>query len=336
MIVLTNKVYISGIGNITVNGRTDKVDFNDIADSLSHLNKEHLRNIDHISQLTIATATKALHDSGIVGRVDYENDFNLIVGTEYSALKSIHDFDMTAVSMGPLAVNPGLFPNTVLNSPICQVGIQLGFTGSMFTVCNGFVSSLDALGLSFQLIQSGKSDLIVSGGVDEFSELVAKINNSGSTCQESCVLFVLETENRINKTAKKYYAEIVGYDSCFFNQKSDDALSEQLNKLYNELLEKYNFTTDTIVGLYISTPFNKETENKLVKTFVQSINYACDYAILQNKYFGVTASVQLSNVCQTVNSKGVKVFLSIDTGKIAILIIKDNVENSSLYVDERA
>ena len=105
---------------------------------------------------------------------------------------------------------------------------KLGIEGGSFTTTTACAASATAVGIGYDLIQSGKANLVVAGGADPLNEFsyygfnslralshnVCKpfdINRDGINIGEGCGFIILESlENALQRKAK-IYAEILGY-----------------------------------------------------------------------------------------------------------------------------
>lgn len=199
------------------------------------------RNVDRISKIALASAAMILnsHKSNI------ENNCGIILGTQFSATESIHNYDMEALEKGALSVNPSLFPNTVLNSPTCQISIQFSLPGPVYTLMNGLVSSLDAIGLGYNFIKTGMSQMVLAGGVDEACELQEKILSGGRDLGEAGGFLLLESV----VSEKKVLAEIVAYKSRKLNR--DNA--ETIGDLIHETLASAGDMANGLLGISVGS-----------------------------------------------------------------------------------
>lgn len=85
-------------------------------------------------------------------------DAPLFFGSPYSCLKSLHEFDEVSVRKGALSINPGLFPNTVLNSPSCRASIHHRISSPILNFINGAGSGFDAMEFAALCLFNGEYD----------------------------------------------------------------------------------------------------------------------------------------------------------------------------------
>ena len=209
-----NRVYITGMGlimgtQVSGDGRCRYIDPGVLAEIDADPNHRYL---DRVSKLSMMAVQLALQDRGPAVTKEQAIDYGLILGTEYGVLDSIHHFDLTALEKGPLAVSPMLFPNTVLSSAACQMSIRFSLAGPVYTVNNGFTSSLDAVGVAYQHVKQGLAPLMLAGGVDEITPLSLKIHQRTMQCAEASGFICIE--NGLPGTLARPLAEILEFHSA--------------------------------------------------------------------------------------------------------------------------
>jgi 3-oxoacyl-[acyl-carrier-protein] synthase II len=148
-----------------------------------YLSGRPLRPLDRASQLATAACGLALEDSGWSSAARAGTDLSLVVGTMFSGMHTIAEFDRTALTSGPASVSPMAFANTVINAAAGQAAIWHNLRGINSTVAAGSVSGLWAVGYSADLVRQGRSEALLAGGVDEFSlESFTGFDRAGSLC----------------------------------------------------------------------------------------------------------------------------------------------------------
>ena len=85
----------------------------------------------YLSLIHILSSIKKLFSETEVA----DKNIPVFFGSSFSSLKSLHDFNMVYEKKGALSVNPGLFPNTVLNSPSCRASIYHKITQPIYNIC---------------------------------------------------------------------------------------------------------------------------------------------------------------------------------------------------------
>jgi 3-oxoacyl-[acyl-carrier-protein] synthase II len=134
------------------------------------LGEKGLRLLDRSTRLASVAAKLALEDAGLEINEGNSCATGVALGTTFGSLKSICDFDREALLSGPQYVNPGLFPNTVINSPASQISIRFNIKGFNATISSAFCSSLEAIAYAADFIKMGRAEAALAGGVEELCE----------------------------------------------------------------------------------------------------------------------------------------------------------------------
>ena len=209
-------------------------------DPQSILGKKGLRNLDRSTKLACCAAKLALDDAGISNPIseDETDKFGVSLGSTMGSVWSISEFDKESLREGPRAVNPALFPNTVINSPASNVSIKFNIQGFNTTIATGFSSGLDAIYYAMNMLDQYEYDVVLAGGVEELCEQTYKgfhkighlagsrtgkteLNcpfdkrRNGILMGEGSAILVLETLKSALKRKAKIYAEILGYGTSF-------------------------------------------------------------------------------------------------------------------------
>ncbi|UCD15323.1 MAG: beta-ketoacyl-[acyl-carrier-protein] synthase family protein, partial [Candidatus Omnitrophota bacterium] len=133
------------------------------------LGPKGLRNLDR-STLFILTAAKcAIEDANLVIDESNTDNIGICTGTTFSHLWSIAEFDREVFEGGLAFSNPALFPSNVINSASSQVSIKFNIQGFNTTVSTGYTSSLEALKYASIALDTGKSKIVLVGGVDSLT-----------------------------------------------------------------------------------------------------------------------------------------------------------------------
>lgn len=136
-------------------------------DPKSYLGKKNMRPLDRAARLVATAAHLALEDSGWSVEARSGHDVGLVLGTMYGSVRTIAEFDRHAVVEGPSYASPLDFANTVINAAAGQAAIWHGLRGINSTIATGQTSGLRAIAYATGLIESGRSDALLSGGAEE-------------------------------------------------------------------------------------------------------------------------------------------------------------------------
>ncbi len=209
-----------------------------------------IRRLDRASQFAIAASKLALADAKFTVTRENSSRVGVVLGSGFCGLSSSEEFHRGQVLKGFLDLNPMLFPNTVPNAPSSYVSIELGIQGVNSTLVQSFCTAEAAISFACDQLRKGRADLILTGGVDELSELLFrgfsdlhllatdqgygekscpydKMRN-GLVLGEGAGLLVVENEANARSRGARIYGYILGYSLTGKSPKGDG--SEDLNR----------------------------------------------------------------------------------------------------------
>ena len=202
-----------------------------------YLGPKGLRNLDRTTLLSLVAAKLAIEDAKLEITPENCHDIGVVLGSTMGSVHSISTFDIEGLREGPRYVNPALFPNTVINSPASQISIRFGIKGLNATIGTGFTASLNALEYAIDMLQLGRIQTVLVGGVEElcietfsgFHELGlfrSSVNDNSkvvvlesptdiTTLGEGAGLLVIELLQSAEARGVVPYAEVLGVSSSF-------------------------------------------------------------------------------------------------------------------------
>lgn len=211
-----------------------------------------IRRLDRASQFSIAASKLALADAQFSVTREKSSRVGVVLGSGFCGLSSSEEFHKSQVLKDFLDFNPMLFPNTVPNAASSHVSIELGIEGVNCTLVQSFCSAETAVIFGCDQIRRGRSDLILTGGVDELSEilfrgfsdlhLLAKDEGHGEKSRpydrmrnglilaEGAGILAIEPEGHARSRGAKIYGYILGYGSAGQSpkEKEPEAISRSI------------------------------------------------------------------------------------------------------------
>lgn len=207
-------------------------------DPTIYMGVKGLRLLDRSTKLMVSSAKLCIQDSQYIITEENTDDCGVSVGTTLGSLKSIAEFDEVTLREGPRYVNPGLFPNTVINSPASQISIWHKIKGFNTTISTGFTSSLDAMSYAYDFLQYGRANVIYTGSVEElcwhtffgfhtleflsgskegqeFVNCPFDARRNGITFGEGACLLCFEDYDHAIARNAPIQAEVLGFGTCF-------------------------------------------------------------------------------------------------------------------------
>ena len=245
-----------------------------------------IRRLDRASQFAIAASKLALADAQFTVTQENSSRVGVVLGSGFCGLSSSEEFHRAQVLEGFLDLNPMLFPNTVPNAPSSYVSIELGIQGVNSTLVQSFCTAEAAIFFACEQLRKRKADLILTGGVDELSELLFRgfldlrllatdqghgenscpydRMRNGLVLGEGAGLLVIENEEHARSRGAKICGYILGYSLTGKSLKGDG--SEDLNRSIKMALNgKESTSVDYLSGAGNSSRGLDALEAKAVK-----------------------------------------------------------------------
>jgi 3-oxoacyl-[acyl-carrier-protein] synthase II len=137
-----------------------------------HLGRKGLRNIDRLTAIGLIATQQALANAG-PGSASRSRT-GVVVGTSTGSVVSLAELAHDTLTQDrPYLVNPVQFTNNVMNACAAQIAIWNELSGLNATVAGGQLASIFALRCARVLLDRGRADRLVVGGVEETSEHTA-------------------------------------------------------------------------------------------------------------------------------------------------------------------
>ena len=203
-------------------------------DPAARVGKRESRKMDLFSQYAVHATGEALENAGLADGVDNPDRFGVIMGNGIGGLTTIEEQVIKMHDKGPQRVSPMFVPNAIPNMVSGNVSMRYGAKGINYTLSTACASATNAIGEAFWRIQSGKYDVMVTGGseatvnemgISGFAALTAlstepnpleaskpfDVNRHGFVMGEGSGILVLESLEHAQARGAKIIAEVVGY-----------------------------------------------------------------------------------------------------------------------------
>jgi 3-oxoacyl-[acyl-carrier-protein] synthase II len=194
--------------------------------------RQHIGRLDRLCRLFLSASYLAVEAAGLqVGELDAER-VGLSFGTGLGCLVTNAEYNQKLVDHGPSAASPRLFAYTVSSAAAGEVSIALGIKGPNVTSHAGLAAGLQAIGYGFDLIRSGRADVVLAGGADALGAAVVRglaemsllksraaapfVDVIAGVCpSEGAAVMVLEREALARQRGARVYGRIDGYAAGF-------------------------------------------------------------------------------------------------------------------------
>ncbi len=196
-------------------------------------------NADYVF-LTMEMCRQALAHAGLVMNEESGPRTACLIGSALNGTDSYRIAMDNYVNRGPFKVSPYLLPNVCANLPAGKAGMELGFTGPIFSPQGACASANHAIAMGARMIRDGDCDFALVGGVETcivpeiiqgFSNMLATIkvgpkdrafaepsqasrpfslDRKGFVLAEGGGVLVLAAEEKINTFGLQKKAEVAG------------------------------------------------------------------------------------------------------------------------------
>ncbi|MFE2341800.1 beta-ketoacyl synthase N-terminal-like domain-containing protein [Streptomyces sp. NPDC059431] len=165
-------------------------------DVKAHLGRKGTKYLDRMASFGLISCQEALQGAEIDGA---RTGVVLATNTGSVSTHSTLLYDTLTLEK-PYLVNPGRFPNTVMNSTTGQIAIRNGLRGLNATVAGGQTASLLAFRHARLALTLGRADRLLVGGVEELSAPAAwawhrtGVLREGAALGEGAAVFTVQRE----------------------------------------------------------------------------------------------------------------------------------------------
>jgi len=210
-------------------------------DELAWVEKRERKHVSRVLPLALAAATEALTNAGCDPAclsLEQKRRFGVIIGSgggsqEFTEQQYRLFFHQQYKQMSLFCV-----PTGVMGTLSSELSVRFGLRGPSHVITTGCTSSTDGLGYAFRQIQSGRLDVVLSGGADapislgivkgfilmkiltdswnhapEKGSRPFSVDRDGFVLAEGAWMFVLEDYERARARGARILAEIQGYGS---------------------------------------------------------------------------------------------------------------------------
>ena len=134
-------------------------------------NPKEIRRTDRVAQIALAAADEAMTQAGAI---DVDPDrAGVIVGTGVGGLETLEAQVIVRVEKGERRVSPFLVPMMMANSAGAALSMKYGYRGPCETIATACAASTHAIGNAARLIETGRCDVMLSGGAEASMTITA-------------------------------------------------------------------------------------------------------------------------------------------------------------------
>lgn len=239
------------------------------------LGKKGLRLLDRTTRLALCASQLALDESRFRITSDNAGAVGIVLSSTSGDVESRSEFLMDAIRGGPRAVNPALFPNTVMNSPASQAAIRFGIRGPATTISVGCSGTLVALEYAANMLRWQRANAILVGGVEslnrfthgaldrlgflarqskERAEILAPYDRrrNGTVLGEGAAIFLLERLEDARRREAAIHAEYIAGGNALDRDcdRNYSLRSGRFGKLLQQVISNAAMSPENIDAVY--------------------------------------------------------------------------------------
>jgi len=199
-----------------------------------------LRKLDRSAQFALVAAREAWADAGFTAPATDEGSpvaperLGAVVASGIGGVTTLLDQYDVLREKGARRVSPHTVPMLMPNSPAANVGLEIGAQAGVHTPVSACASGAEAVGYAFEMIRSGRADVVVAGGTEAaihplpvaaFANMMAMSKNNdepqrasrpydkgrdGFVLGEGAGLLVLESAEHAAARGARVYCRVLG------------------------------------------------------------------------------------------------------------------------------
>ncbi len=235
------------------------------------LGRKGLRYLNKGTKFLGSSVKMALDDAKLEMDEELSNQTGILIGSSLGNFSQTTDYFHDIAREDPSGLSPMQSYDVALNSSINYASVVFKLKSFARTISSSFTSSTDAIGNAIKLIQNGKANVIIAGGVEQISldlymifymrKMLARANGTGSEISmpfdkrrngfimsEGSYVFVLENHDYAVSRGARIYGEVSGYGSIFAGGRNSDTGKrvEKAGNAMKKCIDDASMSTDDI------------------------------------------------------------------------------------------
>ncbi len=192
-------------------------------------NRQQMALYDRFTQFTLTAAKEAIAQSGLEFHGELAAKSGVVLGTAGGGVSTWDDNYRSVYEDGKNRVHPFVVPKLMNNAAASHVSMEFNLKGPSFTVSTACSSSNHAMAQAFQMVRSGMSPAMVTGGSEsmlcfggvkawEGLRVMSKeacrpfsANRNGMVQGEGAGIFVFEDYDHARARGAEILCEVLGF-----------------------------------------------------------------------------------------------------------------------------
>jgi 3-oxoacyl-[acyl-carrier-protein] synthase II len=205
-----------------------------------YFDRKEARRLDPVTQYAVISSDEAVKDSGIDLDTVNKDRIGVMIGTGIGGMNTFYEQSISLHEHGARGVNPIFIPMLIPDMPAGQVSIKYGFRGPNFCAVSACATGSHNIGLAFDSIRFGQSDMVLCGGTEA---PVWRIGVAGFSSMKALSRRNDEPERASRPFDKDRDGFVLGEGSAMFMLESLESAVERGAKIYGEIVG-YGFSAD--------------------------------------------------------------------------------------------
>ncbi|UWQ34730.1 beta-ketoacyl-[acyl-carrier-protein] synthase family protein [Leisingera sp. M527] len=192
-------------------------------------NRQQMSLYDRFTQFTLTAAKEAIEQSGLEFHGDLSAKAGVVLGNSGGGMQTLDENYRSVYEDGKNRVHPFVVPKLMNNAAAGHVSMQFNLKGPSFTVSTACASSNHAMAQAFQMVRSGMSPAMITGGSEsmlcfggvkawEGLRVMSKdacrpfsANRNGMVQGEGAGIFVFEEYEHARARGAEILCEVIGF-----------------------------------------------------------------------------------------------------------------------------
>ncbi|QAX29596.1 beta-ketoacyl-[acyl-carrier-protein] synthase family protein [Leisingera sp. NJS204] len=192
-------------------------------------NRQQMSLYDRFTQFTLTAAKEAIEQSGLEFHGDLSAKAGVVLGNSGGGMQTLDENYRSVYEDGKNRVHPFVVPKLMNNAAAGHVSMQFNLKGPSFTVSTACASSNHAMAQAFQMVRSGVSPAMITGGSEsmlcfggvkawEGLRVMSKdacrpfsANRNGMVQGEGAGIFVFEEYEHARARGAEILCEVIGF-----------------------------------------------------------------------------------------------------------------------------
>ncbi|OQX91829.1 MAG: beta-ketoacyl-[acyl-carrier-protein] synthase II, partial [candidate division Zixibacteria bacterium 4484_95] len=135
-------------------------------DPLNYMEKKEYKRLDLSQQYALAASAMAIGDAELKPGTFNPERVGVVIGSGIGGIITFEQQHSLIVQGKPGRISPFFIPMMIVDMAAGIVAIKFGFKGPNYAAVSACASGANAIGDSFQIIQRGSADVMITGGTE--------------------------------------------------------------------------------------------------------------------------------------------------------------------------